>query len=123
MQMSFALPARGAQPDLFALYSTAMLSFWALYSLFDMASAMAPALNARPIAAATALMRCLFMAFPLVDCCAVAIVRLGKDSFCALARTPPSQPPGERVDGWGADSSFTASIWITSRTSSPMNVA
>src|SRR5476649_2247574 len=67
MQMSFALPARGAQFALPPLYSAAMLSFWALYSLFVMASAMAPALKARPIATATALMWSLFIVFPLVD--------------------------------------------------------
>jgi hypothetical protein len=62
--MSFALPANDPHADFADLYSAAMPSLADLYSSFDMVCAIVPALKARPIAIAIALILNLFTVVP-----------------------------------------------------------
>src|SRR4249920_3209669 len=83
MQTSFAFAASEPQLARADLASATMLAVLALYSAFDRVCAIAPVLNARPIAIATALMLRFFTFVP---------------SRCRLEyRRAPSRPPRS---GW-----------------------
>src|ERR1035437_6170058 len=63
--MSLALLENEAQPALAVLYSAEILSWPALYSVLERLCAIAPALNAKVMATAMALMLRVFIRIPL----------------------------------------------------------